>query len=208
MLDREGVQRIDREGVQRILAAVNLPLVPVSEPDPWGDPLPSPEDRLLADLEGWQSIYHTGEMQRWRPADREKLARRIMAAFERGNALLDEYIKIYGARHLLPYRKRLDDLRRDLGDSPWLNKLTGFKQQVTLSNFENAVGGLHHIFVRHFGVDRKYTVDPYAGGTITGLFITFAEAVLKEAGLVDEDGATYTSRYIANALVKLSKLKS
>jgi hypothetical protein len=194
MLDREG---LDREGVQRILVAVKLPLVPASDPD-----------KLLADLEGWKSIYDTGEVQRRRPADREELARRILAAFERGNALLGEYIKEYGARHLLPYRKRLDDLRRDLGDSPALNKLTGFKQQVTLSNFDNAVGGLHHIFVRHFGVDRRYTVDPYAGGKITGPFIAFAEAVLKEAGLVDEGGATYSGRYIANALVKFSKLKS
>jgi hypothetical protein len=78
MLDREGVHRIDREGVHRILAAVNLPLVPNSEPDPWGDPLPSPEDRLLADLEGWQSIHRTGEVQRRRPADREELARGII----------------------------------------------------------------------------------------------------------------------------------
>jgi hypothetical protein len=92
---------LDREGVQRILLAVNLPLVPASDPD-----------KLLADLEGCRSIYRTGVALRERSADREELARRILAAFEKGNALLDKYIRTYGALYLRPYRMRLDGLRR------------------------------------------------------------------------------------------------
>jgi hypothetical protein len=214
MLDREGVHRIDREGVHRILAAVNLPLVPNSEPDPWGDPLPSPEDRLLADLEGWQSIHRTGEVQRRRPADREELARGIIAAGKRFNAGIDKYIRRYGARYLLRYRIRidpppisqgrpgLDSLRQALDDSPGLNRLIGFKQQASLSNFENAVGVLHDIFTRHFGIDRRYTVrrdDPEVNVRIEGPFILFAEATLNEMGLA------YSRRSIADALVKVSR---
>jgi hypothetical protein len=196
---------------------VNLPLVSDSEPDeystaPPGETRPrTPAEKLLADLEGWQSILRAGEVQRGRPADREKLARRIIAAGEHFNTELEKYIKRYGARYLLRYRIRidpppisrdrpgLDSLRQALDDSPGLNKLIGFKQQASLSNFENAVGGLHHIFVRHFGVDRRYTVrrdDPEVNVKIEGPFILFAEAVLNEMGL------TYSRRSIADALAK------
>jgi hypothetical protein len=198
-MDLERVH-LDLESVQRILAVVNLPLVPDSDPD-----------KLLADLEGWWSIYRTGEVQRSRPADREELARRIIAAGEHFNTELQKYIRRYGALYLRRYRIRidpspinrgrpgLDSLRQALDDSPGLNKLIGFKQQASLSNFENAVGGLHDIFRRHFGIDRRYTVrrdDPEVNVRIEGPFIRFAEAALNEMGL------TYSPRSIADALAK------
>jgi hypothetical protein len=191
---------LDREGVQRILLAVNLPLVSDSEPD-----------KLLADLEGCQSIYRTGEVQRSRRADREKFARRIIAAGKHFNTELEKYIKRYGALYLRRYRITIDpppisrnrpgfdSLRQALDDSPGLNKLIGFKQQASLSNFENAVGGLHEIFRRHFGIDRRYTVrrdDPEVSVRIEGPFIRFAEAALNEMG------STYSRRSIKDALVK------
>jgi hypothetical protein len=86
-----------------------------------------------------------------------------------------------------------------LADSPGLNKLTGLKQQGTLSAFKNLVGLLHDIFTRHFGIDRRYTVrrdDPEVNVKIEGPFILFAEAALNEMGL------TYSRRSIADALAK------
>jgi hypothetical protein len=199
---------LDQEGVQRILAAVNLPLASDKDPDRASNP-----DKLLADLEGWQSIFRTGEVQRGRPSDREEEERRIVAAFEWADALLDKYIRKYGALYLLRHRPKRArppergqvaelQLRNDLRESPGLNKLIGFKQQKSLSNFENAVGILHDIFICHFGVAYKYTADRHAEEgepQITGPFIRFAEAVFYE---VD---ATYSRRSIANALDKLRK---
>jgi hypothetical protein len=167
--------RFDPAAVDRIVAAVTAP----ADID---------RQALLDDLENAHAIYRTGEALRSRPGEREELARRIVAAFEQGNALLDKYIRAYGALYLRPYRMRLDSLRKGLADNPVLNKLTGFKQQVTLSAVERFVLELVRIFQRHWRIDAGYTDNPYTGET-TGPCVHFIDAALKEVGIHYDRGS-------------------
>jgi hypothetical protein len=204
--------RLDLAAVDRIVAAV---------------PAPAGIDRraLLADLEGAHAIYRTGVVLRERPAEREQMVARAVAALQRGRGLLGAYIATYGTLHL---RRRLAALDRVLEDirkesSPGLNRIVGFKQSRTVSAFDNLVGGLAEIFEIHWwpeGAGYTITVDTInrkgdviEGGQVQGNFIDFACTALIELGIYKKDGdpraeppiepTPYTRKAIATAFSKV-----
>jgi hypothetical protein len=141
---------------------------------------------------------------RIRPTDREGMAKRMLAmATELQELLHEKYILNYGAlylqRHIPPLRNLIEALKEENEPHPKLDKFLGLKQQTDISAKENLIGQLMRIFETHFKRDAGYSKDPYHRGAVGGPFVRFAEAVLKEAGIL------YEIKSIASAVDKLRR---
>lgn len=191
---RDAIERALADGaVDRILEAVGAQYIP--------DKLAREE--LCGDIESAASVYHTGEVLRIKPANRELEARRVWAVLQKGEDMAFEYIARHEAlhlqRHIPSLKNMIHAFKTDNERRPVLNKVVSFKQQIPVSPFENLIGNLMWIFETHFARDAGYSKDPHTGA-VGGPFIRFAGAVLQEAGILFE------VKSIASAVDKLRRL--
>jgi hypothetical protein len=191
---RDAIERALTEGaVDRILAAVGEQYV-LPELD---------REALRGDIESAASVHHTGEVLRVRPHGREEEAKRVWTALQRGEDLAFEYIAHHEAlhlhRHIPALKNMIHAFKTDNEQRPHLHKVVSFKQQIPVSPFENLIGNLMRIFKTYFERDAGYSTPP-GGGQPGGPFIRFAEAVLREVGLL------YEIKSIASAVDKLRRV--
>jgi hypothetical protein len=176
---------MDASSVDRILGAVGLERVPAG----------LDKGELLSDLEGAAALYRTGAERRraLRGLNAQKAAK-IVAAAERLKSLLGSDPRL---RH---HRKALDRLISDVNTdlSPKLKSVLGLHNKV--SAFEQLIGFmLRSTFENHFGGTAGYTKAPDSNA-VTGAFIDFAEASLKELKI-----DVYNRRSIADAFTKVRR---
>jgi hypothetical protein len=191
---RDAIERALTDGaVDRILEAVGAQYIP--------DKLD--REALFGDIESAASVHHTGQALRIKPAKREEDARRIQTALAHAEELFFKYIADHEALHLHPniprLRNMIDAVSKENEPRPVLNKVLGFKQQASVSPFENLIGNLRWIFETHFARDAGYSKDLHTGA-VGGPFIRFAGAVLQEVGIF------YEIKSIASAVDKLRRL--
>src|SRR5262249_52101084 len=155
---RDAIERALTDGaVNRILEAVGAQYIP--------DKLD--REALRGDIESAASVYHTGEGLRIKPADRDSEARRVCAILQRAEDAAFAYIAHHEALHLQRYIPSLKNMihafKTDNEQRPHLHKVVSFKQQISVSPFENLIRNLMWIFKTHFERDARYSAPPGAG---------------------------------------------
>jgi hypothetical protein len=104
------------------------------------------------------------------------------------------------ARHIGALDQLIRDAENDLPEP--LERALGINQ---VSAFESLVGfRLRKIFEKYFKHHPSYTRDPVTDA-VSGHFIDFTEAALKEMGITSRNGDPYSRSAIANALTAIRK---
>ncbi len=182
------IVRLSYDNVDHILASVKH--------------VPADLDRaqLLQELNSILAWYRLGVYHRSAPAKRHKDIEKIVATAKKLRALIEDNW-VLASKHDANLEELIVDAKKF--QSP-VNQLPHIKFGVGKgSAFEHLVGQwLSQIFETHFKIKAGYKRNPYTDPSeISGPFIDFAQAVLKELQ-INKNGAAYSRNAIATALSK------
>ena len=179
------IVRPSYDNVDRILASVK--------------DVPADLDRaqLLQELNSISAWYPLGVYHRSAPAKRYKDIEKIVATAMKLRALIEPNWLLV-SKHDANLEQLIVDVKKF--QSP-VNQLPHIEFGVGEgSAFEHLVGQwLRRVFETHFKIKAGYTRNSYDPTEISGLFIDFAQAVLKELQ-IHNNGAPYSRSAIATAL--------
>jgi hypothetical protein len=180
--------RLSYDNIDRVLASV--------------EQVPADLDRaqLLQELNSILAWYRLGVYHRSAPAKRHKDIEKIVATAKKLRALIKDnwlLVSIHDA-NLEQLIVNVNKFRFPVNQLPHIEFGVGEG-----SAFEHLVGQwLRHMFETHFKIKAGYTRNPYTDSSeISGPFIDFAQAVLKELQIHNND-APYSRSAIANTLSK------
>jgi hypothetical protein len=165
-------------------------------------------DELGADIEGIRSLLRTRyELQSH--ARRQHIARTIAKAEKLAEMIVGDKVApearlgIQYLRHRQKVLSLIEDLEKDA--SPAVATLVGIDRG--LSPFENAIEMIADRYRHFFDKEPGYQTNVYSE-LVDGPFIRFAEAMLEELQIFNEDGSPYRSTSIKAALKKLKRLRA
>jgi hypothetical protein len=196
------IEPLDLAAVDRILAKIPADMV-----------LDLDRELLRERWRGWLERYRTmylerGHMTTILSKPRERQLARIIVTAEDLKRLIEEELSVpWMITHLeaiLRTLRMVEERRNHFGDME--NEMRSFYKEMGvdhLSPFEDIIGSLRRTFEFVFDADASYTRNPI-DRSISGTFIDFAEAALKELK-IPEKGNPYSRASIARALTKVKR---
>ena len=172
---------------------------------------------LQKDLEHAPTYYAEMKVKTNKPAER-KLAKRVALYRKLGQQIRDQVSKGFYAYCTAKSFHRVDgpspqDVLRAVQPGIDLNYQRSTSDELKLldrsgSPFELLTGQyLRDIFLKHFEIEHKFTIDP-GSGQAYGPYVEFAYQALIELKILnDRTGKAYTRKSIADALAKIQPIK-